>query len=195
MHACTHMNECEEPGGPARGVTMRSRQGIKGDDGCGYVGYIFRSPWEYSLKPELWLKSSKGGAELEEGQLTGPERLKWAARPSHCGVNHWRRLPNQTFLLSLCWHESFRLSPSSAPLWSRVYMYKTWCFSKLMVIYFWWGFCWWFVSWGLNSTHSWFTSNEQSGATMLPYFAPVQRCFPNENWLQAPETRRANNSY
>lgn len=30
---------------------------------------------------------------------------------------------------------------------------------------------------------------------MLPYPAPVQRCFPNENWLQAPETRRANNSY
>lgn len=105
MHACTHMNECEEPGGPARGVTMRSGQGIKGDDGWEYVGYIFRSPWEYSLKPELWLKSSKGGAELERGQLTGPERLKWAARPSHCGVNHWRRLPNQTFLLSLCWHQ------------------------------------------------------------------------------------------
>lgn len=74
-----------------------------------YVGYIFRSPWEYSLKPELWLKFSKGGAELERG----PERLKWAARPSHCGVNHWRRLPNQTFLLSLCWHQPWVFSSFS----------------------------------------------------------------------------------
>lgn len=113
MHACTHMNECEEPAGPARGVTMRSGQGIKGDDGWEYVGYKFRSPWEYSLKPELWLKSSKGGAELERGQLTGPERLKWAARPSHCGVNHWKRLPNQTFLLSLCWHQPWVFSSFS----------------------------------------------------------------------------------
>lgn len=39
---------------------------------------------------------------------------------------------------------------------------------------------------GLNSTRSWFTSNEPRGATMPPRPAPAQHCFANENQLRPP---------